>query len=135
MKEYEILIGVINRLGTSAITIKGWTTTLVVAAISLKKGDLSGELTSILILAIAGLWFVEITFRQVSASFKLRCVDIEQHFADTSSASGITSPAINAARWRAKGFHSLFRIAFHIRVFPMYLILLIGVVALYVYTI
>jgi hypothetical protein len=60
MREYEILMGIINRLGTSSITIKGWTTTLVVAAISLKKGDLSGELSGILVLAIAGLWFVEI---------------------------------------------------------------------------
>jgi hypothetical protein len=135
MKEYEILMGIINRLGMSAITIKGWTTTLVVAAISLKKGELSGELTGILLLAIMGLWFVEITFRQVSASFKLRCADIEQYFADPSSVSAISSPAINASKWREKGLRSLLRIAFHIRVCPMYILLLIGVAVLYVSTI
>ena len=56
MKEYELIIGIINRLGISAITIKGWTITLIVAVVSLRRGILNNKSLIILLISIGILW-------------------------------------------------------------------------------
>lgn len=131
MKEYEILLDIVNRLGNSTITIKGWAVTLVVVTLSI-RGEVDVRLLAVLLLAVFTLWLVEASYRRVGMAFKARCAEIESYFRDPSNEKTIHSPAVNHCARKEEGVRNLIKAAFLLRVFPLYVLLIVGVIVLFI---
>lgn len=129
IKEYELLIGLINRYGNAGVMIKGWTLTIVLAALGIKQTP-DPAFHLVLIVAVFSLWLLEATYRNSGNTFKSRCKEIEEYFEDQKEFE-ISSPAINRTYSSKKSIRQLMLAALEFRVWPIYMILLVIIVIHY----
>ena len=79
IQEYQLAIGMINRVGRSVVTIKGWCITIVAGATAF-KGVSDRKFTILLAFLIIVFWLIEASYRVVMQCFKNRCIEIEKYF-------------------------------------------------------
>ncbi len=130
IKEYELLINLINRIGTTIIIVKGWTVTLVVA-ICFSKISFSFTEFVISVVAIVLFWYIEGYYRGRTAKFKIRMREIEEHFAkQKTDHKELASPAIEACIGENPKKYE----AFNHYTYPVYLVLLVCIIGFYIFS-
>lgn len=123
MAEYGHALGLINRLGTTTVVIKGWCVTAVAGALALKAGGGGLFVYGILAFLVLVFWFLDASYRAVMEHFKHRCREIEGYF-ERPGPKKIYSPALISGMRFDSSLEVLRAAAHHIRVWPLYGLLL-----------
>lgn len=135
MKEYELLIGIINRLGNARIAIKGGTLAFAATVVSVKEGVIDLKFLVILLVVILGLWISEAFYWRVSEDFKERCKEIERFFAEETDEKDFSSPRIAQYPDKRKPRAPFIKCMTHPRVSPVYVTLLLLSVGFHSYSV